>query len=176
MNGKLTLHGHNTVQSLSSVNGDIHASVAVVVKSTVRSVNGDIRLGAELSAKEISTVHGKVELAGGKAEKLKSVTGAMSIKSTEITQGIETVWGDISLTNTRIGARIRVIKPRSTYGPLTQSKRAPRLIIGEGCEIVGGVDLEHPTQVFVHANAQLPKITGAMLGQVQRFSGASPEL
>lgn len=174
VNGRLTLHGHNSVQSLSSVNGDIHASDAVVVKSTIRSVNGDIRLGMQLDAKEITTVHGRVELAGGKAEKLKSVTGDMTIQNTQISQGIETVWGDISLRQTRVGTRIRVIKPRQSFGPLTQGKRAPRLIIGEGCEILGGIELEHPVQVFVHSNAPLPKIGGALVGQIQRFSGASP--
>ena len=176
VNGTLTLHGHNQVQSLSSVNGAIRVAESVVVKSTVRSVNGDIRLGAHLDAKEIATVHGQLELAGGKAEKLKSVTGSISIKNTELTQGVETVWGDITLSQTRIGTRIRVIKPRSTFGPLTRAKRAPRLIIGEGCEIVGGIDLEHPTQVFVHTNTALPKINGSLLGQVQRFDGAAPKL
>lgn len=176
VNGRLTLHGHNSVRSLSSVNGDINGSNSVLVKSTIRSVNGDIRLGMQLDAKEISTVHGRVELAGGKAEKLKSVTGDMEIQNTQIAQSIETVWGNISLYQTDVGTRIRVIKPRQGYGPLTQSKRAPRLIIGAGCEIQGGIELEHPAQVFVHINAALPKISGALLGEVQRFSGASPPL
>lgn len=175
INGSLTLHGHNQVQSLSSVNGPIRAADSVVVKSTVRSVNGDIRLGAGLDAKAITTVHGRLELAGGKAEKLKSVTGAISIQNTQVAQGVETVWGDITVSQSRIGTRIRVIKPRSSFGPLASAKRAPRLIIGEGCEIVGGIDLEHPTQVFVHTNAALPKINGSLLGHVERFDGLAPK-
>lgn len=176
VNGPLTLHGHNSVQSLSSVNGNIIASDALLAKSTIRNVNGDIRLGRQLDAKEISTVHGRIELAGGKAEKLKSVTGGITVRNSQISQGIETVWGDISLRQTKVNTRIRVIKPRQSFGPLTQAKRAPRLIVGEGCEISGGIELEHPTQVFVHVDSPVPKISGQILGQVQRFSGATPRL
>ena len=178
VNGDIELGGNNTVQDISSVNGSIEASKSLRVNGDVSSVNGDIELGLDSQITgEITTVNGTLNFAGGSiAKDISTVNGDVELGTVTVQGNIFTTWGDVVLNGTAVMGELRVKKPRLSnwWG---KDPQPPRIVLGPGARIAGGITLEQPATIYVHQDAQMPTINGEMVGgAVIRFSGAKAPL
>lgn len=174
VNGAIKLGGNNTVHDISSVNGDIEAGKSLHVSGDISSVNGDISLALDSQISGgITTVNGELNYAGGSVGKdITTVNGDLELGSVTVQGNIFTTWGDVVLNGAAVMGELRVKKPRMSnwWG---KNPQPPRIVIGAGARVAGVITLEQPAKIFVHQDAQMPTISGEMLGgAVVRFSGA----
>ncbi len=174
VNGDIKLGGNNSVHDISSVNGDIEGGKSLKVNGDVSSVNGDIELGLDSHISgEITTVNGELDFASGSVGKdISTVNGDLELGSVTVQGNVFTTWGDVVLNGAAVMGELRVKKPRMSnwWGKNTQP---PRIVIGVGARVAGVITLEQPAKIFVHQDAQMPKVSGEMVGgAVVRFTGA----
>ena len=178
VNGNIELGGNNTVQDISSVNGSIEAAQSLRVNGDVSSVNGDIEFGLDSHVSgEMTTVNGELNYAGGTVAKdISTVNGDLELGTVTVQGNIFTTWGDVVLNGAAVMGELRVKKPRVSnwWG---KDPTPPRIVLGPGARVAGAITLEQPAKIYVHQDAQLPKINGEILGgSVVRFSGAKAPL
>ncbi len=178
VNGDIELGGNNTVQDISSVNGSIEGGKTLRVSGDVSSVNGSIEFGLDSHVSgEMTTVNGELNYAGGSVGKdISTVNGDVELGSVTVQGNISTTWGDVVLNGSAVMGELRVKKPRVSnwWG---KDPQPPRIVLGPGARISGSITLEQPAKIYVHQNAQLPIITGEMVGgAVVRFTGATAPL
>ena len=172
--GAIKLGGNNTVKGISSVNGDIKSGKSLHVNGDISSVNGDISLALDSHISgEITTVNGELNYAGGSVGKdINTVNGDLELGTVTVQGNIFTTWGDVVLNGAAVMGELRVKKPRMSnwWG---KNPQPPRIVIGAGARVAGVITLEQPAKIFVHQDAQIPTISGEMIGgAVVRFSGA----
>ena len=175
VNGGIELGGNNTVQDISCVNGSIEAAKTLRVNGDVSNVNGDIEFGLDSQISgEITTVNGALNFAGGSVGKdISTVNGDLELGTVTVQGGIFTTWGDVVLNGAAVMGELRVKKPRLSnwWG---KDPEPPRIVLGPGARVAGTITLEQPAKIYVHKDAQLPSISGAMVGgAVVRFNTAS---
>lgn len=178
VNGDIELGGNNSVQDISSVNGHIQAAASLHVNGDVSNVNGDIEFGLDSHvAGELTTVNGAINYAGGTVEKdISTVNGDIQLGTVTVQGNIFTNWGDVVLNGAAVMGELRVKKPRVSnwWG---KDPTPPRIVLGAGARVAGAITLEQPAKIYVHQDAQLPRINGAIVGgSVVRFSGAKAPL
>ncbi len=178
VNGDIELGGNNTVQDISCVNGSIAAAKTLRVNGDVSNVNGDIEFGLDSHVSgELTTVNGALNFAGGSVGKdINTVNGDLELGTVTVQGDIFTTWGDVVLNGAAVLGELRVKKPRVSnwWG---KDPQPPRIVIGPGARVAGTITLEHPAKIYVHKDAQNPRISGAMVGgAVVRFNAATAPL
>jgi DUF4097 and DUF4098 domain-containing protein YvlB len=173
VNGDIDLLGDNAVAGISNVNGGITAKNKLRIGADISTVNGDVDLGLDSQITgELSTVNGDVAILGGTIGKsIYTVNGDVALGTVTVQGNIITTWGDVVLKGSAVMGELRVRKPR-TSNYWGKDPQPPRIVIGAGARLAGVITLEQPAQIFVHQSAQVPSISGAMVGgAVVRFSG-----
>ena len=178
VNGDIELGGNNSVQDISSVNGSIEAAKTLRVNGDVSNVNGLIKLGLDSHITgEVSTVNGVLNYAGGSVGKdISTVNADIELGAVTVQGNVSTTWGDVVLNGAAVMGELRVQKPRVSnwWG---KNPQPPRIVLGAGAGIAGSITLEQPAKIYVHQNAQLPTVTGEIVGgAVVRFSGVNAPL
>lgn len=151
VNGRVDI-GHDTeTGALQTVNGGVRAAANVKVHGDVEVVNGGVRFA------EGSVVAGSV----------MSVNGDLALHGTQVGGDITKVTGDILLTDgSTLEGRLLVKKDTGNHGD-----RPPRIVIGPGTRVLGGMEFRRPVELHVHDTAETGPVVGA---EPVRFSGDAP--
>jgi hypothetical protein len=102
------------------------------------------------------------------------VNGSIGLVDTDVSGGIETVNGDITVgVGSHVRGGIRVVKPQNNWGFSIRKKnqRDPRVIIGPNARVDGPLVFERKVELWVHSTARTGAITGAT---AQPFSTDAP--
>ena len=183
VNGSITAEAGESYGTLSTVNGSIRIGAGAVVEEaetvngsirvaddarsgSLETVNGAIRLGERVEVSgDIDTVNGGVfvDREGRVAGDIETVNGSIGLVDTELAGDIETVNGDITVgIDSHVRGGITVTKPNSGWFPFSLGKREPpRIVIAQGARVDGPLVFEREVKLYVHATAQVGKITGA---------------
>lgn len=171
VNGSINIGAGATTGDASTVNGSIKVADNARVDG-LETVNGSIRAGTSLQARgDIETVNGSVFLdRGGRATSVTTVNGAIGLVATELSSGIETVNGDITVgANSHVRGGIKVEKASGSWLPLNMGKRKPpRIIVGPNAVVDGPLVFEREVKLYVHDSARVGAVTGAT---AMRYSG-----
>lgn len=195
VNGAVEVGADARVAEASSVNGAVrlaagaHADEASTVNGSIElgerasagkltTVNGGIRLaaGAEVSG-DVTAVNGSLELASGAkvAGRLGNVNGRISVAGGEVGNGIHTIDGDINVgPRSLVAGGIAVDRPADggRIGIRIDGKHVPRVVIGPGATVRGGLRFEREVRLYVSEEAVLE---GGISGATAiRFAGAEP--
>ncbi len=115
------------------------------------------KLGASSSVPSVSNVNGQITIVGA-----------------QVGGDIETVSGDVTITegSTLVGDLI-VEKPGGWgWG---KKRRTPKIIIGPNSTVAGNIELEQKVELYISDSAEVGGVTGEMsMGDAVRFSGAKP--
>jgi DUF4097 and DUF4098 domain-containing protein YvlB len=172
VNGSIRLGDDATVSAAHTVNGDIQVGAHATADS-LHTVNGSITLGAGARVNAtVSTVNGALALHDDAqvAGAVKSVNGSIALTAAHVAGGLETVNGDITLHGTsRIEGGILVRKPE--HGSFHWESSGPRIVIGPGANVAGGLRFEREVRLYVSDRATIGPVTGAT---PIRFSGENP--
>ena len=154
VNGTVHLGGRATATSLNSVNGSITVGAGAHVSGSVSSVNGELTLG------------NGADVSGS----LSNVNGKIALTAAHVGGGIKTASGSMNITGaSRVEGGILVEKPSSELIQLVLD--VPRIVIGPGAAVQGGLRFERTVQLFVSDKATIGTVTGAT---PISFSGETP--
>jgi hypothetical protein len=154
VNGTVHLGGHATATSLNSVNGSITLGAGAHVSGNVSSVNGELTLG------------NGADVSGS----LSNVNGKITLTAAHVGGGIKTASGSMNIAGaSRVEGGILVEKPSSELIQLVLD--VPRIVIGPGAAVQGGLRFERTVQLFVSDKATIGTVTGAT---PISFSGETP--
>jgi DUF4097 and DUF4098 domain-containing protein YvlB len=170
VNGGIDLGSGVTTSSISSVNGSIDADGQVVVKGDISNVNGAIELPARSNVNgSVTNVNGDIDLSGTTiVRNVKTVNGRIELAQAQVGGSLETVWGRVELSASQVSGDLRVAKPR---GMNWGKPKKPVVVIGPNSVVRGTISLEHPTDLYVHASANIGAVIG---GEAQRYSSNTP--
>lgn len=176
VNGTIRIDENSRLEDAETVNGSIRIAAGVTTED-VTSVNGSIRLGENVSVGgEVSVVNGKISLDKGTsvADDVSNVNGEISVIGAEIGGDLETVNGDVTLTdNSTLRGNLTVDEPNG-WG-WKRKRRKPIIIIGPNSTVVGEIRLEREVELFISESAEVGGVTGELtMDDAVRFSGARP--
>lgn len=155
INGEITLDTRATVESASSVNGSVTLADSARVKADVKSVNGEIELRKD------SEVAGSVS----------TVDGAISLTDAKVGGGLRTVAANIDIMGaSHVDGGILVEKNVGLSFQTTSASR-PRIVIGPGAVVQGGLTFKREVQLYVSDKATIGPVEGAT---AVVFSGDNP--
>lgn len=151
VNGRVDVGPNSETGTLQTVNGGIRVGTAARVGGDVEVVNGEIRLDQGVAVEgDVGTVNGDLELRG-----------------VEVAGNVSTVTGDMLVTDGSV-VKGRLLVREDTG---TGSSRAPRIVIGAGSRVMGGMEFRRPVTLYVHESAEVGEIVGA---EPVFFSGDAP--
>lgn len=172
VNGSIRIEDGARVRDAETVNGSVKVGDNAQVDD-LGTVNGSIRTGTGLRASgDIETVNGSVFVdRGGQIDGVSTVNGAIGLVDSDLSGGIQTVTGDITVgAGSHVRGGIKVEKPSSNWLPISFGKRrTPRIIIGPDAVVEGPLVFEQEVNLYVHETARTGRITGAT---AVRYSGA----
>ncbi|MDH5832731.1 hypothetical protein [Luteimonas kalidii] len=164
VNGSVTIESGASVEDAETVNGSIRGGDDIAADS-LSTVNGSIRIGERARiARSVETVNGSifVDAGGGIGGDVRTVNGAIGLVDVDLTGGIETVSGDITVgVGSHVRGGITITKPTSNWFPVQLNKRKPRVIIGPDAVVEGPLKFEREVSLFVHESARTGPVTGA---------------
>lgn len=169
VNGSIRINDGARVQDADTVNGSIKIGNDAQVDD-VSTVNGSVRAGTGLRGKDIGTVNGSIFVdRGGQLDDVATVNGSIGLVDSDLSGGIETVRGDITVgAGSHVRGGIKVEKPSGIS--FDTSKRKPqRIIVGPNAVVEGPLVFEREVKLYVHETARTGPITGAT---AVRYSGA----
>lgn len=176
VNGTIRVDENAKIDDAGTVNGSVRLASGVTA-GDVSSVNGSIRVGENVIIDgEVSVVNGKISLDKGTqvAKSVSNVNGQMTIVGAQIGGNLETVSGDIMLTegSTLVGDLI-VEKPGGwNWG---KKRRIPKIVIGPNSTVAGNIELEQKVELYISDSAEVGGVSGEMsMDDAVRFSGAKP--
>jgi len=175
VNGTIKIGNQSTVTDAETVNGSLKLGDGV--KATeLSSVNGSVNVGkGSVVSGDVSVVNGKISLKSGAtvSDNVSNVNGAIRLTSAEIGADLTTVTGDVTLEDkSTVKGTLRVEKPKG-WG--NSKNRKPKVVIGPGSRVEGGIDLEHEVELYISDTAEVSGVTGVMsMDDAKRFSGARP--
>lgn len=175
VNGSVRVGPGATIENAATVNGSVRIDAGVRAFD-VTTVNGTIKVGESVTvAGEIEAVNGKIIVATGTsvASNVGNVNGEIELSGVQIGGNVSTVSGNVDiLDGTVIEGDLLVEKPGGwSWG----KKRKPRIVIGPGSRIVGGIDLEREVDLYISDNASVGTVRGVMtIDDANRFSGERP--
>lgn len=177
VNGAIRVDENSRLTKASTVNGSIRLADGVSARD-VESVNGSIGIGENVTIDGVvSVVNGKIEIKRGAAieESVSNVNGEIRVSGAEIGGNLETVNGDVWLTdNAHVGGDLVVDKP-NRWGIRWKKERKPKVVIGPGARISGDIVLEREVELYISETAAVSNVRGVMsLDDAVRFSGARP--
>jgi DUF4097 and DUF4098 domain-containing protein YvlB len=193
VNGSIDAEAGQSYGSLETVNGSIRIGDGART-GTAETVNGSIKAGNDIHSRGLTTVNGSIHLGthalvdgdietvnggifvdnGGRVAKdVTTVNGAIGLVGTDLTGGIDTVNGDITVgIGSHVHGGIKVEKPGTSWMPIHIGKHTPpRIIIGPNAIVDGPLVFEREVKLYVHSSARIGSVTGAT---AVRFSGAQP--
>ena len=135
--------------------------------------SGSVELGAGSTVRgTIDTGSGSVELEGVTLEgDLDTGSGDIALRDTQVRGDVVTNSGAVALAgNTRIAGDL-VIRKSTCWGWCWSSDEPTRVVIGASASVDGEIRIEHATELWVHDNARIGRVSGA---EVKRFSGERP--
>ena len=190
VNGSITVEPGQTAGDLQTVNGSIRIG-ANARTGKAETVNGSITVAENVEAGGLETVNGSIRVAGnGKLGSnletvnggvfvdrggdvngdIETVNGAIGLVGTELSGGITTVNGDLTVgVNSHVKGGIRYTKPNQSW--FSFNKRDPKVIIGPNAVVDGPLVFERKVELYVHNSAKIGPVTGAT---AVRFDGTSP--
>ena len=190
VNGSITVEAGQTVGDLETVNGSIKIGAGART-GKAETVNGSISVAENVEAGGLETVNGSIRVAGnGKlASKLETVNGgifvdrggdvrgdietvngAIGLVDTDLSGGITTVNGDVTVgVNSHVKGGIHYTKPSGSW--FSFNTRDPKVIIGPNAVVEGPLNFERKVELYVHSTAKVGQISGAT---AVRFDGATP--
>ena len=176
VNGRIRIDANTQAENVETVNGSIEIGAGSSVDN-IDSVNGGIKLGENVTVNgDASVVNGEITLARGVRieEDVSNVNGKISVTGAEVGGDIETMTGDVTLTD---GAILRgdliVEKPRSRNW--FKRDRTPRIVIGPNSTVAGVIRLEHKVELFISESANVGGVEGELgMDDAVRFSGSQP--
>ncbi|MEX1266974.1 MAG: hypothetical protein WEA08_08620 [Woeseia sp.] len=177
VNGTIRVDENTRLHTATTVNGSIRLSAGVSARD-IESVNGSIDIGENVTIDGVvSVVNGKIGIERGTSvqDRVSNVNGEIRIEGAEIGGNLETVNGDIWLTdNAHVGGNLVVEKPNS-WGIRWKKEKKPRVVIGPGARVTGDIVLEREVELYISETAAVSNIRGVMsLDDAVRFSGARP--
>jgi len=174
VNGTIRIEENATVDDASTVNGGLRVASGVTADS-IESVNGKIRLGENVTIdRDISVVNGKIRVERGSrvGSDVSNVNGEITLIGVEVGGDVTTVNGNVSLSDqTVVQGQLLVEKP-SGWG-WNNSRRKPKVIVGPGSRVVGGIELEREVELYISNTADVSAVRGVMsMDDAVRFDGA----
>lgn len=155
VNGSIRVDAGARTGELSTVNGAIHVEDGVRIGGNVNTVNGGIF----------------VDRGGVVSGGISTVNGSIGLVDTDVTGGIETVTGDVTVgAGSHVRGDLRVEKPNTQWFRIGK-QRDPRIVIGPNARVDGRLVFERDVELFIHATARTGAITGAT---PQRYSTDAP--
>lgn len=144
VNGSIELSDRVSIESAETVNGGIDAGSSLVVKDSLETVNGGIQVG------ELGSIGGSVI----------TVNGDIELARVTVDKNIETVNGDILLTNgTTIRGDLVIEKSGGWFSSIGSDKLVVK--IDKSSTVVGTIHL--------HKKVKLEIDEGAKVGQVKEY-------
>jgi hypothetical protein len=176
VNGTIRIERNAKVEDAGTVNGSIRIASGVTADD-LSSVNGSVKLGESVTVDgSISVVNGKIRLDAGTnvANEVSNVNGEISLTGAQVGGDLTTVNGDVTLDKgSTLRGRLIVQKP-SGWG-WNRDKRKPKIIIGPGSKVLGGIELEREVELFISESAEVGGVSGEMdMDDAVIFSGNRP--
>lgn len=190
VNGSITVEAGQEAGDLSTVNGSIKIGAGART-GKAETVNGSITVAENVTAGGLETVNGSIRVSGnGKLSSdvetvnggvfvdrggdvrgsIETVNGAVGLVDTDLTGGITTVNGDVTVgVDSHVKGGIRYNKPNRSWFSFNQ--RDPKVIIGPNAIVEGPLVFERKVELYVHSSAKTGPVTGAT---PVRFDGATP--
>lgn len=190
VNGSITVEAGETAGNLETVNGSIRIG-ANARTGKAETVNGSITVAENVEANGLETVNGSIRVAGnGKLSSsletvnggifvdrggdvhgdIETVNGAIGLVATQLSGGITTVNGDVTVgVNSHVKGGIRYTKPNTSWFSL--NKRDPKVIIGPNAVVEGPLVFERKVDLYVHNSAEIGPVSGAT---AVRYDGTTP--
>lgn len=177
VNGSIRVGNEVSASDIETVNGSIKAGTKLNARN-VETVNGAIHLGAGSNIDgDVETVNGLIQLAKGTtvARAVSTVNGALEFDGSRVSGDVSTVNGGVTLENGAvIEGSLTVKKPGGLFNK-NRDRKKPKIVIGPGSKVVGGIILEREVELFISDKAEVGGVSGEMsLEDAVRFSGKQP--
>lgn len=191
VNGSITVEAGERYGNLETVNGSINIGAGARV-ADAETVNGGIRVSENVQAGGLSTVNGSIRVAphvtmnndvgtvngsvfvdrGGSIRgDVETVNGAIGLVDTDVSGGIETVNGDVTVgAGSHVMGGLHYEKPGRQWISFGKRK-PPRVVIGPNARVDGPLMFEREVVLYVHGTARTGPITGAT---AVRYDGPTP--
>jgi len=177
VNGTIRVDDNAQIEDVETVNGSL--TIGADVKSgDLSTVNGTIEIGANTTVDgAVDAVNGRISLGKGSSvsRSVENVNGHISLTGGEIGGDLETVNGDIDLSDASvIKGGITVRKPGGwSFG--NKKSRIPEIVIGPGSRVEGVIRLERKVKLYISESAKVGGVEGEMsMDDAVRFSGERP--
>ncbi len=177
VNGTIRIDDNAVIEDASTVNGGIKIGSQVRTQS-LDTVNGTIRVSdnGQIDG-SISAVNGAIDLGAGTFvdRNVGNVNGAITLEGVEVGGDVETVNGDIELSDgAAVHGDVIVEKPKRV-GWFGGDSRVPEIIIGPGCRVDGTLRLKREVKLYISESAVVGGVDGVMsMSDAVRFSGNRP--
>lgn len=175
VNGTIRVGAYSQVEDVETVNGSLKVGDQVRARG-LSSVNGAIGVGSGSTISgEVSVVNGKITLDNGVtvARDVSNVNGEIRLRGAQVGGNLSTVTGDVNLEDAAVVKGMLVVEKPSGWNNGT--KRKPKIVIGPGSRVEGGIELEHEVELFISDTAEVGDVTGVMtIDDAVRFSGSRP--
>lgn len=173
VNGSINIGAGARVADAETVNGSIRVAENVQVGG-LSTVNGSIRVDTNVTMNsDVGTVNGSVfvDRGGNIRGDVATVNGAIGLVDTDVSGGIETVNGDVTVgVDSHVVGGIHYEKPSKQW--ISFGKRQPpRVVIGPNARVDGPLVFEREVVLYVHGTARIGTVTGAT---AVRYDGATP--
>ena len=175
VNGTIRVDDNAQVEDVETVNGSLRISDGVRSES-LTSVNGSINVGTGVTVTgEVSVVNGKISLDSGTtvSRDVSNVNGEIKLNGAEVSGNLDTVNGDVLLSDKAILHGDLTIEKPSGWG--NSNKRKPKIVIGPGSRVEGTIVLEREVELFISTSAEVGGVSGVMtMDDAVRFDGSRP--
>jgi hypothetical protein len=139
VNGRIEVGANSLVSNLQSINGSIKIERNTRITGSISAVNG-----------RLYTAEG-VRVDGG----VSSINGNIDLTETIVAENVETVNGDIILTNGTVVEMDIIVKGKSKWG---DDKRQVDINLESGAQVKGNIEVEDQTisvTVYVSDNSKI---------------------
>lgn len=176
VNGTIRVYENARVEDVETVNGSLRIADGVHADN-LSSVNGSIQVGTDVIVNgEVSVVNGKISLESGTkvSRDVSNVNGEINLEGAEVSGDLETVNGDVLLSDQAVLKGNLTIKKPSGWGN-NHNRRIPKVIIGPGSRVGGTIIIEQKVELFVSTTAEVGGVSGVMsMDDAVRFDGEWP--
>lgn len=173
--GSGSVHLGDEVRSgpIDTGSGGVRVGQRVIVDGAIDTGSGRVSIGAGSVVRgEIDTGSGEVELQGAIVERgIDTGSGHVRLVDSEVRRDLVTRSGEITLEGASVVAGDLVVRKSSCWGWCWSSDRPARVVIGAGARVDGEIRIEHESELWVHRDARIGRVSGA---EVRRFDGARP--
>lgn len=175
VNGTIRIGENAQVKDVETVNGSLRIADGVRTEN-LGSVNGSVQVGTDVIIDgDVSAVNGKISIESGSkvSNDVSNVNGEISLEGAEVGGDLETVNGDVVLSDqAQLNGDLTIKKP-SGWG--WSKSRIPKVIIGPGSRVGGTIIIEQKVELFISSTAYVGGVSGLMtMDDAVRFDGERP--